>query len=367
MKLAYLVLGVVVWAGSSLLSPAVADDPVVATTPAETDADFALQGEYAGTLGGDATGLQVVALGNGEFSAVIYPGGLPGAGWTQESRTTLTGAREGESVQFADGEQSLEVDGTTARFQGPLSGELFKTKRQSPTLGVAPPWLATKLFDGGTAWHFKGGRITDEGLLMEGTELKTPYRDFMLHVEFMLPYMPAARGQGRANSGVYLQSRYEIQILDSFGLPGEFNECGALYRYQPPNLNMCLPPLTWQTYDIEFRSARFDADGNKTQNAVITVWHNGVKVHDQFEIERKTGAGQQEGPQALITKFQDHRNPVRFRNIWIIDYDQPLPDPLAHPNFIPWSPELYREGAFTGMPHPGPVMVPNVSIRDVIR
>ena len=156
-----------------------------------------------------------------------------------------------------------------------------------------------------------------EGWLKEGTELLAKFRDYTLHVEYRLPYMPHARGQGRANSGLYLQSSYEVQVLDSFGLEGAFNECGALYRYRPPDQNMCLPPLSWQTYDLTFKSPRFDHQGNKICNARITVLHNGVAVHHDFEIERKTGAGKQESPTLWPIKFQDHSNPVRFRNIWI--------------------------------------------------
>ena len=102
---------------------------------------------------------------------------------------------------------------------------------------------------------------------MEGTELKQAYRDYTLHVEFRLPYMPHARGQGRSNSGVYLQSRYEVQILDSFGLAGENNECSGLYKFRKPDANLCFPPLAWQTYDIVFSAPRFSADGTKIQNA----------------------------------------------------------------------------------------------------
>jgi len=142
-----------------------------------------------------------------------------------------------------------------------------------------------------------------------------------LHLEFLLPYMPHARGQGRANSGVYVQSRYEIQILDSFGQEGAFNECGALYRERKPDLNMCLPPLTWQTYDIWFRGPRFGADAQKTENARFTVSLNGVPVQNDVELASGTGAGKRigEGPNPLPTKLQNHSNPVRFRNIWLVE------------------------------------------------
>jgi hypothetical protein len=131
--------------------------------------------------------------------------------------------------------------------------------------------------------------------------------------------MPAARGQARGNSGVYIQRRYEVQILDSFGLEGEFNECGALYRQTPPDINMALPPLVWQTYDIWFAPPRFAADGTtKLANARLTVLHNGVPIHWHREITAKTGGGQQEGAQALPIQLQDHGNPVMFRNIWIV-------------------------------------------------
>jgi hypothetical protein len=141
----------------------------------------------------------------------------------------------------------------------------------------------------------------------------------MLHIEFRTPYMPAERGQKRGNSGVYIQGRYEVQILDSFGLDGLFNECGSLYRTQPPLVNMCFPPMSWQTYDIDFTAARFDSAGNKTAPARITVTHNGIVVQKNFEIPNKTGAGAAEGADPRPIKLQNHNDAVQFRNIWIID------------------------------------------------
>jgi hypothetical protein len=146
--------------------------------------------------------------------------------------------------------------------------------------------------------------------------------DFTLHAEFRIPLMPEANSQARGNSGLYLQRRYEVQILDSFGLEAAANECGSLYRQRSPDVNVCLPPGAWQTFDIEFRAARYNEAGEKSENARITVRQNGIKVHDDVELPNKTGAGQPEGPQPLPIWFQDHGDPVRFRNVWMIPGDE---------------------------------------------
>ena len=116
-----------------------------------------------------------------------------------------------------------------------------------------------------------------------------------------------------------------MQILDSFGLNGEPNQCGGLYRQQSPDINMCYPPLAWQTYDIYFQAARWDGQGNKIRNARITVVHNGQPIHWNYSIPAKTGAGKAEGPQAMPILLQDHGNPVHFRNVWIEVYE-PVPE-----------------------------------------
>jgi len=140
-----------------------------------------------------------------------------------------------------------------------------------------------------------------------------------LHVEFLLPFMPTATGQARGNSGCYLQGRYEVQMLDSFGLAGEDNECGALYEIKAPDVNMCFPPLSWQTYDIDYTAARYEGD-KKAKNATITVKHNGQVIQQDVELPRATRAAPvAEGPEAGPVYLQDHGNPVRYRNIWLVE------------------------------------------------
>ena len=303
----------------------------------QVDEDFHFQGEYYGLIGTDcswcgqcAMGLQVVARGDGNFIASLYNGGLPGNGWDQSQRQELAGTRDGDVLALKGEEFLVQVKkGGKAEIRdlsGHLLGQISKYQRTSITLGAKAPADATVLFDGSSVEHFKEGKITDEGLLSIGTEFKKTYRSFRLHVEFRLPYMPYATGQARSNSGIYLQSRYEVQVLDSFGLEGIENECGGLYKQKRADVNMCFPPLAWQTYDIAFVAPKFDDAGKKIKNAFITVLHNGVPIHQDYSIVAKTGGGKQEGLDLFPTKLQDHSNPVRFRNIWIVDLsDQPDP------------------------------------------
>jgi hypothetical protein len=194
-----------------------------------------------------------------------------------------------------------------------------KTTRQSPTLGAKPPPGAVVLFDGVNTDAWEGGHMDNRNLLAAGTKSKQSFKDCTLHLEFLLPFKPLGRGQGRGNSGVYLQDRYEIQVLDSFGLNGENNECGGLYSKARPLVNMCFPPLTWQTYDADFVAAKFDASGKKIKNAVLTMKHNGVVIHDKLEVPDRTGGGKPEGPDGGPIQLQGHGNPVFYRNIWVLE------------------------------------------------
>lgn len=149
---------------------------------------------------------------------------------------------------------------------------------------------------------------------------KQSFKDFQLHIEFRSPFLPNLTGQKRGNSGVYLQGRYEVQVLDSYGLDGKDNECGGIYKVAQPKVNMCAPPGQWQTYDITCRSAKFDQTGKKTSNARITVLHNGVPIHENLNLPGPTAGGldaDETKPGPLF--LQDHGDLVQFRNIWLVE------------------------------------------------
>lgn len=299
-----------------------------ATEPPEGDLEYALMGEFVGPVdvGGNQyrpIGLQIRPLGGDNFEALQYAGGLPGQATFEHSEPVkLVGRRSGDFVVLSGGPYAIFVEHGSCLMidrEGNRVGRLERVLRGSPTMGAQPPEEAMVLFDGSNTDHFSNARMTSDGLLMEGADVIPMFQDFNLHVEFRLPYMPTSDGQARGNSGCYLQSRYELQVLDSFAQLPQFNGCSSLYRFKSPDLNMCLPPLQWQTYDIIFTAPRWASDGTKLRNARITVWHNGVKTQDDVQLENKTGAGKPEEPTLLPIRFQDHRNPVRFRNIWLVD------------------------------------------------
>ncbi len=287
------------------------------TEPEQAGPDFAVQGEYVG----EGCAAQVIALGEGKFRIVGWSKGLPGTAADVEKKVEVDAQREGDKVVF-NGKgwkgaiEGGQINGTNDEGQ---SWALKRTQRESPTLGAKPPAGAVILFDGTSADAWQGGKMDERKLLAAGTKSKQKFADCTLHVEFRTPFMPSARGQGRGNSGVYLQDRFECQVLDSFGLKGENNEAGGIYSISAPKLNMCLPPLSWQTYDIDFEAAKYDGD-KKVKSAAMTVKLNGVLVQDRVELPKTTtAAGSKEGSEPGPIQLQAHGNPVFYRNIWLVE------------------------------------------------
>ncbi|UPZ26919.1 DUF1080 domain-containing protein [Streptomyces sp. LRE541] len=194
---------------------------------------------------------------------------------------------------------------------------------------VRPPSRSLALFDGTAAsqaqWQHTDGRPLEWPLADEKSmevccgDIRTidAYQDFKLHAEFRVPLLPDdVTGQNRGNSGIFIQDRYELQILDSYGdTTLDTNEAGAIYLKKAPDINAAKAPETWQTYDIVFRAARYDDSGKKTADARLTVVWNGKKVHDDITLDSPTASGRAETPSTGAIRLQDHGNKVRFRNI----------------------------------------------------
>jgi hypothetical protein len=204
-------------------------------------------------------------------------------------------------------------------------------KPNDETLGKKPPEGAVVLFDGGDleGWVAQGdpskpaewpvsGPVFTVGGGKGNIRTKDTFGSCDIHLEFACPYEPDDHGQARGNSGVYLGGVYELQVLDSYGLDPQTNDCGAIYQQHKPAVNACKPPLQWQTYDITFKKAKVE-DGKVVAKARLTVLQNGLKILDDVEIDPTPGnvpgfeAGK-DGPLML----QDHGDAVQYRNIWLV-------------------------------------------------
>jgi hypothetical protein len=300
---------------------------------AAKDPDFAIQGEYEGEAkyGNESVkvAIHLIARGDGQFAAKYYRGGLPGAGWDGKKPMAFVAERTGDGKATLKSEKGPvigELADGVAKLTGAAPTTCKKVERKSKTLGEKPPQGAVVLFGkGGDEKNWANGKLMD---LSDGKFLtvaktgsiksKQAFGAFKAHIEFRLPWMPNSTGQGRGNSGVYLQDRYECQVLDSFGLSGENNECGGIYTQHKPSVNMCLPPMVWQTYDMEFTPAAFEG-GKKTKNARATIYHNGVKIHDDIEFPKECPGGKKEEPTPGPFQFQDHGDPVVYRNVWVVE------------------------------------------------
>jgi len=287
---------------------------------------------------------QVIVLGDGKYRAkfldefnepVPAPAIAKLEGQLKEGKVRFSGPGKSGDFEFTL-QTVLEGQKFAGTFQGQdFSGSFVMEKviRLSPTLGDKPPAGAVVLFDGKNfkKWKYSGNKpgpvkwkLVDKAMeVKRGTGsiiTEKGFADVKLHLEFRTPFMPKARGQGRGNSGVYLQGRYEVQVLDSYGLEGRDNECGGIYGVGAPLVNMCAPPMQWQTYDITYRVPRFDSTGKKKSDALMTVIHNGVKIQDNRKVSKATTAAPGGNkPERGGIYLQDHGNAVQYRNIWLVE------------------------------------------------
>lgn len=276
---------------------------------------------------------QVIALGGDRYRIRL----VPMLDMRCPPKAVIEASASRNRIKFEGGGYYGEIrDGkiTGGRREGKATFALEKVTRLSPRLGAAPPAHAIVLFGGHglDAWEeAKGWEISDGAMMVtpKGEDIvsKQHFKDVQLHVEFRLSYMPKARGQQRSNSGVFVQDTYEVQVLDSYGLEGYYNECGALYKVSAPDVNACAPPLQWQSYDIGYRAPRFDAQGELAEHPRMTVYHNGVLIHDDREMRWITAWTERERladppREAGAIRLQAHGDYVQFRNIWLVELSE---------------------------------------------
>ncbi len=310
--------------------------------------------------------VQIVPMGGGRYVAPVITGFAKGGeplailqGTGKDGVITFTGAPDGwreddkkeddrERPWWAAPKGSSEWKATLANGvlnlhqPGKAPVQLKQSEHVSPTLGAKPPAGAIVLLGPDMKdqsaldqeWGaFKGGKadgscpwaLEDGGVLRcvpgkKDVATRRVFGDCSYHVEFNLSFEPTNTRQNRSNSGIFIQERYETQVLDSYGQCGAFNQTGSLYREYKPLVNACLPPGRWQTYDVDFTAAKVE-DGKVVKKATFTIRLNGILVQDQQTLDKCTGARSKRpltndpGPFLL----QDHGHPVAYRNFWVVE------------------------------------------------
>jgi hypothetical protein len=327
--------------------------------------ELKLQGEYVGKDEQKAVGVQVVARGDKAFHALVLEGGLPGDGWdggpygVLESGSLSEGRAEFQSLTDDATGAVLDENGLSLK-RGDRTLQLKRVDRKSKTLGLQPPAGAVVLFGGSNPnlEAFEERKDIEgqtmpmmfQGNMMAGAVTKRRFRDYLLHVEFMTGWEPQNIPWRRADAGIYMLSRYEVAIGDSFGFdfdlsgatspirpkflkypnaPSKFHEvkqriaprvCGSVFTYQSKVPNACLPPLVWQTLDIEFKAPRFDDDGKKTSKALVSAKLNGHETVERLEVNGPTPHGFK-GPETSDGPiwFEAFGRRVLYRNIWVVE------------------------------------------------
>ncbi len=276
---------------------------------------------------------QVISLGRDRYEIRLAPMLFMRA----RPLVTIEARAEDGVLRFDEQHYHGEIRGdrfTGGRGRGRTTFEMTRCTYAPPRLGAPPPENAIVLFDGTNldAWeNTENWEIVDDAVmaLPDSDDLvsKQSFKDVKLHVEFRTPYQPTERGQSRGNSGVFLQDIYEVQVLDSYGLEGYYDECGALYKVSAPYVNATLPPAEWQTFEITYRAARFDEDGEVVDYPRMTVLHNGYIVQHEQAMPWRTAWRERDRLQPPPTepgpiRLQSHRAYyVQFRNVWLVELD----------------------------------------------
>lgn len=328
-----------------------------------------VQGNWVGewTLDGGGGGkqtAQVVALGKGEYQAAFtaYDGSemqsetfrfLIAGSLIDGKGIFSTQINLGEKLGTFDWKAEIEKDKLLGSFTNKKNYTgVLKLKRaelKPESVGAKPLDGAEVLFDGKNfdrwghadgkpvAWKLVDGalrvaRAEDDDKTPRHLILKDSIGAMQLHLEYRTPYLPEARGQERGNSGVFLQGRYEIQIIDSFGQPRERNNfgelsdddsAGAIFKYAAPTENVTLPPGEWQSLDVTFIPATLDGEGKAEKSAEITVVHNGRQIHERQKVHKPTEGAPirdltSKSPGLIL---EDGGHSVEFRNIWVVRLD----------------------------------------------
>lgn len=280
------------------------------------------QGEYAGKRGSLVIGMQVVKKEENSFEAIYFPKGLPGvSGKEDPAIRRVEGVSGGTGLSFDFGTWSAvwQPDRLDVRGASGENTRLQKVFRISPDMGAEPPDGAVVLFKEGKIKELENGQVEGNAILLPGCVTRSQFQAFVMHLEFR-----AGDSLRAVPGGVFLQDRYEIRLMNSFGGTGLHRDCGGVPGISPPRLNACLPPFAWQTLQITFSPAVFDDFGKKIRFARLAANLNGVSIHEELRLPKTTrGAPKEEGSSSGPIRFIGNRNELGFRNVWVLPLTNP--------------------------------------------
>lgn len=329
------------------------DEPSVMNLPYTQLVQDAFFGDYEGTYTSGDGGTDFLTAASMLATAKVYPLGSRRYAVVLRSsaaeaelffQVELPGRIEGDRLLVSGTSSGTEWEGViskqTLRILKRGYGGVFamqSVSRKSPTDGIEPPPGAIVLlpFVPGqkpslAEWNAGNWVAAPDGVLHRapgvGPRPDLPRKDIVtkryfksvrLHLEFRVPYEPDLRSQARGNSGIFFNDRFEVQVLDSYGVISGTGDCAAIYGVAAPRVNAAFPPLAWQTFDVTYRAPRVDGSGKMTREPTLTVLWNGIKVHADQNVPKATDGSARPIAAAGPIRIQDHGNLVYYRNIWV--------------------------------------------------